>query len=189
MTTFGQDGTVVPPADAPTTPVTDEVFNDPAPEPVPVPTPPAEPEVLAEVPAELVDDPGPAPSVEVATRDAAGPVAVAEQVWGYDFLEFEGDKLEIRLPTEQALTAFSLACGKYVPMEVQNDMVSLFISKHLSDVSYGHVMAKMMDPDDATYDVGSVGQLMGAIVSAAVESRKELKAAKAEADKALNAKK
>lgn len=92
------------------------------------------------------------------------------EVWGYDFLEFEGDKLGIRLPTRQALAAFSLASSKYVAIGVKNDLTGLFIARHLSPESYGRVFSRLMDPDDAAYTVETVGALFNAIVTAAIES-------------------
>lgn len=117
------------------------------------------------------------PSVEVAVKEEVKAIAVAEQTWSHDFLEFEGDKLEIRLPNEQALSAFSISVSKYMPAEVQNDMVGLFIAKHLSPDSYTHVLARMMDPDDPDYTKKTIGQLMSALSKAAIEERKAVKAA------------
>lgn len=131
-----------------------------------------------------VDKPAPEPTAAVAVREQAGPLAVAEQDWPHDFMDFEGDRLAIRLPDERALTGFALSVGKYIPAEVQNDMVSLFMNRHMSPDSYGQVMARMMDPDDATYTTRTVGQLFNSIVKAASEVRaEEAKAAKDAADK------
>lgn len=160
MTTFTADGSQAD-ADVPTT---DDVFSEPT-----------KHEVVKAAPAE--------PSVEVAVRDEVKDIALAA-AWPHDYLQFEGDKLEIRLPTEQALSAFSISVSKYMPAEVQNDMVGLFIAKHMSVESYTHVMARMMDPDDTTYTKQTVGQLMGAISKAAVEYRKSLEAADDKSDEA-----
>lgn len=174
------------------------------PEPMPVPTPPAEHvekprgRVFTATPVSDIDTTEPAPdtpatidaqpepaSAEVAVAEAAGPLAVAATSdWPHDFMDFEGDRLEIRLPDERALTGFALSVGKFIPPEVQNDMVSLFMNRHMSPDSYGQVMARMMDPDDATYTVKTVGQLFNSIVKASSEVRaEEAKAAELEAAK------
>lgn len=92
--------------------------------------------------------------------------------WPYDWLEFKGDKLGIRLPTRQALAAFSLASSKYVSLGVKNDLTGLFIARHLSPESYGRVFSRLMDPDESDYDVDTVGELFNAIVMAAVNADK-----------------
>ncbi|AYD82022.1 tail assembly chaperone [Mycobacterium phage Saguaro] len=99
-------------------------------------------------------------------------VAVAGEQWPHDFLEFKGDRLGIRLPTRQALAAFSLASSKYVSPGVKNDLTGLFIARHLSPESYGRVFSRLMDPDENDYTVDTVGELFNAIVMAAVESDK-----------------
>lgn len=121
-------------------------------------------------------------AVELAVKDEVKDVALGEgHKWMHDYLEFEGDKLEVRLPSEQALSAFSISVSRYMPAEVQNDMVGLFIANHLSVESYIHVFARMMNPDDTTYTKTTVGELMGLLSKTAVQQRK----AAAEAAKAL----
>ncbi|UOW93009.1 hypothetical protein SEA_CAIB_25 [Gordonia phage CaiB] len=136
-----------PPADQPATPTDDSVFAKA--EPVAEP----EPEVVT---GEVIRND------EIATRPA----------WPHDTLEFKGDVLEVRAPTEQAMAAFSLASGKYVPMQVKNDIVGLFVARHLSDDSYGQVFSRLMDPDDPAYSPETIGELMRAIVGIAMEQRK-----------------
>ncbi|AXN53297.1 tail assembly chaperone [Mycobacterium phage Thonko] len=99
-------------------------------------------------------------------------VALAAEAWPHDFIDFKGDHLGVRLPKPQALAAFTLSSGKYIPNETKNDLTSLFMAKHLSPESYGRVMFRMMDPDDPDYDVDTVGELFGAIVTASVEADK-----------------
>ncbi|UJQ86550.1 tail assembly chaperone [Mycobacterium phage PenguinLover67] len=128
------------------------------------------------------DDDVPDPRVvEPAPEDGPGTtIALAPSVdvsklgedWPYDWLEFKGDKLGIRLPTRQALAAFSLASSKYVSLGVKNDLTGLFIARHLSPESYGRVFSRLMDPDESDYDVDTVGELFNAIVMAAVNADK-----------------
>lgn len=84
--------------------------------------------------------------------------------WEHQRLEFAGDLLAVRAPTQQALAGFSLASSKYVPNEVKNDMTGLFIVEHLGPESYGRVMRRLMDGDDPDYTSESVGVIMRDIV-------------------------
>ncbi|QGH80034.1 hypothetical protein SEA_NHAGOS_23 [Gordonia phage NHagos] len=162
MTTYNADKLMADGPSAPAdTPTDDSVFGTPAPQPEPTPAP--EPEVVT---GEVVRND------EIATRPA----------WPHDTLEFKGDTLEIRSPSEQALAAFSLASSKYVPMQVKNDIVGLFVSRHLSLDSYGRVFERLMDPDDTEYNPETIGELMRAIVGVSMEKQKA--EAEADADKA-----
>lgn len=96
-------------------------------------------------------------------EDAVEVVDVAEG-WPHQTIEFLGDTLEVRKPTEQALAAYSLASSKYVSMTTRNDMTGLFIARHLSPDSYERVFSRLMDPDDHEYTIDSIGQLMRSIV-------------------------
>ena len=96
----------------------------------------------------------------------AKPKAKAEDDTPTSFrdLEFKGDKLSVRIPSQQALAAFSLSTSKYVNGTVRNDMTGMFINRHLSPESYEQVFSRLMDPDDDEYTVESIGELMRAIV-------------------------
>lgn len=89
---------------------------------------------------------------------------VTEDSISYEHLEYMGDKLTVRIPTQQALAAFSLSTSKYINAQVRNDMTGMFINRHLSPESYERVFSRLMDPDDDDYTVESVGELMRAIV-------------------------
>lgn len=156
MTTFASDGTTI------TTPAVS-----------PAPTEP-EPEVLAATGAESA----PAPEPEVGDP-AAGQtlpavrtstdIAAVDQ-WEHDWLEFKGDKLGIRAPAPQAMSALSIGLGKFVPPRTQNDVAGLFIARHLSPDSYEHVYSRLMDPDDTEYDSNTIGELIGAILNTGVDA-------------------
>lgn len=92
-------------------------------------------------------------SKELATPDEQPP-------WAHIVIDFLGDKLEVRKPTEQALAGFSLASGKYIPQKLQNDLVSLFIKQHMSADSLERVFFRLLDPDDAEYEPATIGELM-----------------------------
>ncbi|UXE04400.1 tail assembly chaperone [Mycobacterium phage Funsized] len=161
-------GTALPPVAA---------VPDPAPEAVP-PTPPTPERPVLDPEPEIVE---PEPSTEVAVPEVDGNVIAladrfdvtqAGEAWAHGTLEFKGDTLGIRLPTRQALAAFSLASSKYVSLPVKNDLTGLFIARHLSPESYGRVFSRLMDPDEDDYDVETVGELFNAIVTAAVDADK-----------------
>jgi hypothetical protein len=189
MTTFGSQGKIVaradaapadeqlvPPADycAP-----DDGKDEPAPDVDAVLAEVAadnEPEVIVapqDMPADLAvqaEPTEPEDTGNAVALVARFDVTTTGEEWKYDYLEFQGDKLGIRLPTRQALAAFSLASSKYVSMGVKNDLTGLFIARHLSPESYGRVFSRLMDPDDAEYDVDTVGELFNAIVTASIEA-------------------
>jgi hypothetical protein len=85
---------------------------------------------------------------------------------GYSELEFNGDTLLVRSPSQQALAAFSLGTSKHVPSNTRNDLTGLFISRHLSPESYERVFSRLMDPTDSEYDVDTVGDLMRKVIEA-----------------------
>lgn len=80
--------------------------------------------------------------------------------WEHRVIEFYGEQLEVRKPTEQALAGFSLASGKYVPQKLQNDLVSLFVKQHMSERSMERVFFRLLDPDDSEYTPATIGELM-----------------------------
>lgn len=85
----------------------------------------------------------------------------------YRDMTFKGDKLSVRVPSQQALAAFSLSTSKHIGSNVRNDMTGLFINRHLSPEAYEQVFSRLMDPDDGDYTVESIGELMRAIVELA----------------------
>lgn len=91
--------------------------------------------------------------------------------WEHQSLEFYGDKLEVRKPTQQALAAFGLASGKYVPAEIQNNFVGLFVKRHLSDESFERVFVRLLDPDDTEYTPKTIGELMRAIATVDIDAK------------------
>lgn len=84
--------------------------------------------------------------------------------WTHEWIDFSGDRLSVRRPTQQALAAYSLAMSKFVPAQTRNDITGLFIARHLSPESYERVFSRLMDPDDADYTVASIGDIMKQIV-------------------------
>lgn len=99
-------------------------------------------------------------------------VAVADQ-WDHEWIDFNGDRLSVRRPTQQALAAYSLAMSHFVPAQTRNDITGLFIARHLSPSSYERVFSRLMDPDDTEYTVSSIGEMMKAIVELSIEVKAE----------------
>jgi len=83
---------------------------------------------------------------------------------GWVELEFHGDTLKVRPPTQQALAAFSLGTSKHVPAESRNNLTGLFVRNHLSPDSYEQVFSRLLDPDDSSYSIDSIGELMRLVV-------------------------
>lgn len=161
MTTYSADQLLnaTDPGDTSAPPVDDSVFAA-AEKPTPEPTPPPASEPL---------------DGEVIRGDEIEVAKPAE--WEHELLEFKGDTLQVRAPSDQALTAFSLASGRFVPMDIKNDIVGMFVAKHLSVESYGRVFSRLMDPDDDGYNPETIGDLMRAIVGISVEKKKAEEAA------------
>lgn len=177
MTTYSADRLINGEVETVTdTPVDDAVFGD-------APTAPSEPTAPTE------------PGVSEAEPEGAltGEIITGKEIdtkpkWQHEFLEFKGDTLEVRAPSDQALAGFSLASGKYVPMEVKNDIVGLFVQNHISSDSYGRIMQRLMDPDDNVYQPETIGELMRAIVGISMEQKRQAEEAeKAAADAAKSA--
>lgn len=114
---------------------------------------------------ELAGDPAPAPAPAPQPAASEPPAPELDPDWPYERMEFLGDDLAVRVPTEQALAGFSLASSRYVPIEVRNDMTGLFISEHLGPETYGRLMRRLMDPDDPDYTTETIGRIMREIVT------------------------
>ncbi|WP_255800859.1 hypothetical protein [Mycobacteroides abscessus] len=135
------------------------------------PAPPALPEPAATV-EEVTAAPTPEVDVEPVPGDALPAVRLSADVaikWEHDFLEFGGDKLEIRVPTPQAMSALSMGMGKYVPAKMKNDLSGLFLAYHLSPESYEHMYSRLMNPNDTGCNANTIGELIGAILTTGVE--------------------
>jgi hypothetical protein len=104
-----------------------------------------------------------------------------ERDWVHETIEYEGDTLGIRVPTQAALTAFTLGTGEFTPDFTRQGMTSMFIQNHLSPRSYGHVFRRMMDPDDA-FDDAALGGLMRVLVEEASKKIIDAQKAKTESD-------
>jgi hypothetical protein len=158
-------------------PSLDPVPSAPPPAPTP-PGPPAadpapaaqpEPEVLpAEQPTEGADwsDAEIKPSAELAVPESNVEIEVwtNDEPWEHDKIDFRGDSLNVRRPTNQALAGLSLSASRFIKMSTRNDITALFIARHLSPRSYDRVFSRLMDPDDHEYTVETIAELMQALV-------------------------
>lgn len=84
--------------------------------------------------------------------------------WKHQTVDFDGEPLQIRKPAPQALQAFAMAASKYTPNDIRIDMMNLFVKNHISPLSYGRLLARMMDPDD-TFTVDSFGRVIEKIAT------------------------
>lgn len=86
--------------------------------------------------------------------------ARSQDVWPHDTIEAFSEEWQVRVPTQNALTAISLSSGKYVPQQVQNDVVGLFLKNHMSEASFTRLFERLADPSDDTFDTQALGTIM-----------------------------
>lgn len=101
------------------------------------------------------------PSTELAiSEDGYRELPTNGHPFKWDTVTFEGETFNVRHPRPQALMAFALASGKYVKEETQRNMISKFLTDHLSPLSFDRFMGRMMDPDDEAFTAASMGELI-----------------------------
>lgn len=105
-----------------------------------------------------------APGAEVAVpADEATPFESWEdpiEDWPHSWVEFMGDRLAVRKPTQQGITAYGLGTSKFMSAEDQLAVTGKLIRNHMTGDSYARVMDRMLDPDDPAYNFQTVGELM-----------------------------
>lgn len=132
-------------------------------------------ERLAELDAQrraIIDEDGEEVDAQAPENGPGTAPARAVDVWPYDTVELFDETWEVRIPAPQALTAVTLSSGRYVPQNVQNDIVSMFLHKHMSPTSFARLFERLADPDDPDFGPGSLGELMAALSSRAVQNMK-----------------
>lgn len=112
------------------------------------------------------------------------PFPSIEADWKYETLEYQGFNLGIRIPNSQALTAFTMSTGAYVPDLLKQNMVSMFVHRHFSPQSYAFLMTRLMDPEAEDFNEETFSD----IVRLLVERAGEKLIAEAEAKAALEKK-
>lgn len=100
------------------------------------------------------------------TVDESGSIVPAddngprEVDWPHTTIEYKGETFNVRRPQPQALTMFAIATGRYVSEMTQRDLISLFMTRHMSPKSFIRFNERMMDPDEPDFDAGSMGEMM-----------------------------
>jgi hypothetical protein len=92
-----------------------------------------------------------------------GPDGLPVDTWPYEIIEVDGIELQARVPTAQALQAFSAAISKHSPDEVRTNMTALYIRRHLSAASHERLMELMMDPEGTDVDEKTLSRVLRAI--------------------------
>lgn len=184
------------------TPSSDDVFNspividaDPFP-PLEALPPIDEPEVdvdalLARAEAAVADDPDPEPEKSIEERWADAERLWKQTVraisvewdWPHTVIDYNGDWLGIRIPSQGALTAFTLGTDVASPDDTRSAMTTTFIRLHMSPRSFLHVFSRMMNPDD-DYTDDMLGALMRMLVEKASTAIIAEAVVKAEEEKA-----
>jgi len=165
MTTFASDGTTQTDPGA-------DLSQEPGETPTDEPTQP-EPGATADPGADIIDpevvDADTLPALRDTTdttdiTDVPVPApAPAKWVhpdgWAYDWVEFKGDKLAIRIPKGAALVG--LEFSRFRGEEAQEQAFGRFIARHVSDETFDRILDRMGDPDDEDYGTTTLGELAG----------------------------
>jgi hypothetical protein len=110
-----------------------------------------------------------------------------EEDWPHDIIEWNGLRFGVRLPSQQALTGFTMATGAYVPEAMRQNMAAVFMFNHFSPQSYHYLMTQMMNPDNEILDSGSFDKIIELLVTTAGEKiLADLKAKQAALDAAAS---
>jgi hypothetical protein len=147
------------------------------------------PAPVVEVPAPVVEQTPPVVEAAPAAADStpeAEPVAEEpakwepEEDWKYDFLEFKGDRLAVRIPSGAALNALNMAQSKKVSDERRATLTRDLLTNHLSEASFDRVFfERSADPDEPDYNVNTLAELLSELLVKAGERVKaELEALK-----------
>ncbi len=85
--------------------------------------------------------------------------------WPHQTIELDGQIIQVRKPRPEALQAVALATSKYTPAQMQNNLIGLFVQNHISPLSYGRLMVRMLNPEDNSFTVEDFGRLFQAIAA------------------------
>ncbi|WP_182349320.1 hypothetical protein [Tomitella gaofuii] len=96
-----------------------------------------------------------------------------EDVWAHDTIDLFGETWQVIAPTQQAMTALTLSSGKYVPQQLQNNFVSLFLRNHMSEQSFTRLFERFLDPQDDEFDPAALGTLMRALADLTISRMKD----------------
>lgn len=150
------------PAPAPATPASAAV--PPPVEPEPPHAPPAQ-----SVVAEAVD-PAPEPAAEPAVPEQWTP----EADWPHDTIEFKGDVIAFRVPSEGAWMSYQMAVIEPTTELEQLTAIKRLLMRHLSPASYARVFVdRLGDSDETDYTINTVGELVKLLSDVAQERRND----------------
>lgn len=94
------------------------------------------------------------------------PFPSCEPDWPHDQIEYKGYALNVRIPSGQALTGFTMATGQYIPDHIKQAMVSKFVHLHFSPQSFAFLQMRLMDPD-GDFDEETFGDIVRMLVEEA----------------------
>ncbi|QRY48158.1 hypothetical protein JVX93_16060 [Mycolicibacterium boenickei] len=144
MTVYASDGTeITAPAEPAAVVEPDPVVPDPVevePESVPADGEVVDAEVVTDIAVVDADD----------DHDDETKPWVHDGAWAHDWLDYKGDKLAIRVPQQNALTALYQA-AQTCSQEFVMKLTSKFVQRHLSEASIERVLERMSDPDDEQF--------------------------------------
>jgi hypothetical protein len=126
---------------------------------------PAEPDSAEPEP----DEPAPPAAVEAALPDPE-PWAEPETEWPHQWLQFEGDRLAVRKPTQKALAGLSLGSGPYISDHRRNSLTGLFMMMHMSEATWWQVFYRLVNPDEEDYTIDTIGELVKQVIELSTNS-------------------
>lgn len=145
-----------------------------APTPAPAATTPASAPTVAEpsvsAPAAVVEH-----APEVAVEQPAEPEQwTPESDWAHDRIDFKGDTLGFRVPSEGAWMSYQMAVIEPTTELEQLVAIKRLLLRHLSPASYARVFIdRLGDSDEPDYTIQTVGELVKLLSDAAQERRND----------------
>ena len=116
-------------------------------------------------PLTAVPDPDVDPPADEQTGPAPEPETPADTGWKHEVIDFMDTQLEVRKPTQQAIGAFGLGTSKHASPALRTEMTSMFLLRHVSADTAEYVFGKLMDPDDGTWTMETLGKLVREIMA------------------------
>ncbi|MBF6277086.1 hypothetical protein [Nocardia nova] len=84
--------------------------------------------------------------------------------WPYQTIEIDGYKIQVRKPRPEALSAVAMAGSSVTPAKLQSDLITRFVKNHISELSFGTLLSRMMDPEDS-FTMDDFGKLFTEIAT------------------------
>jgi hypothetical protein len=84
--------------------------------------------------------------------------------WPYQTIDIDGYKIQVRKPRPEALSAVAMAGASVTPSKLQNELVTRFVKNHISELSFGTLLSRMMDPEDS-FTMDDFGKLFTEIAT------------------------